>query len=323
MAMEIPAARQQQVFLLACLALTAMAAAVNAQTVTVGAGKQYSTIGGALSAAGPGTTIAIDAGTYREKLTVSKSGIKLMGTGGVATIVWGDTAASSGSTQESATVTVASSASGFTAVSIGFKNDAGPNKRGSTNQQGVALYVLADSTFYQCTMDGHQDTLFAHEGRQYYKGCWISGTVDFAFGAGTAFFEDCTMYAKKRVDSKYATYTAQQRTSASSRSGFVFLRGSLKCDAGVKAFLGRGWGQYARTIFIETSMDDCIRPEGWTTMKSFKTTDDTFFAEYNCTGPGSDRSQRVSWAKELTPEQAQTFSNRGAFLGGRRRRSRF
>ncbi|GBG59293.1 hypothetical protein CBR_g32306 [Chara braunii] len=283
--------------------------------VTVGPGGQFRKLQEALNRAAAGTRIVLLPGTYREKVRVSQKGIQLIGTPGKSIIVWGDSAGEAGGTDKSATFTVLGGASGFTATGVSFVNDHGPNKKGSSNQQAVALYVLADSSFYNCRIDGHQDTLFAHAGRQYYKSCWISGTVDFAFGAGTVFFEDCTLYAKKRVDSTYATYTAQQRNTANAPSGFVFLRGSIQCGLGVKGWLGRAWGTYARTIFIQTFMHDCIRPEGWTTMKSFKATSTTFFAEYQCTGPGSNRQGRVPWAKTLTPAQARFFSSKSNFIG--------
>ncbi|GBG79905.1 hypothetical protein CBR_g30170 [Chara braunii] len=284
-------------------------------TVTVGPGGQFSTVQAALNQAAPGSRIVILPGIYREKVTVRKAGITMVGVNYSSIIVWDDSAGSAGGTPESATVTVEESAAGFTAVGMTFKNDYGPNERGTNDQQAVALYVLADASIYNCTIDSWQDTLMAHAGRQYYKFCFIAGTVDFAFGAGTVFFEDCVLYAKNRTDSKYATYTAQQRTDPDDRSGFVFMRGHLQCGLNVKALLGRGWGKYARTIFIETLMEDCIRPEGWGVMKSVGATDTTFFAEYNCTGPGSDRSARVAWSRVLTPGEAAYFSNRTSVLG--------
>jgi parallel beta-helix repeat protein len=47
-------------------------------TLTVGSGKQYATIGAALTAASPGDTINVYPGTYNEQLTIAKSGIKLV-----------------------------------------------------------------------------------------------------------------------------------------------------------------------------------------------------------------------------------------------------
>ncbi|GBG76149.1 hypothetical protein CBR_g21897 [Chara braunii] len=272
-------------------------------------------LGQALNAASPGTRIIVKPGEYREKVVVTTPNIVLIGTPGQSVIVQSDSASDAGSTLLSATFTVKTKATGFVAMGMVFKNDFGPNS--NVGDQAVAAAIMADSSFYDCQFLGWQDTLYAKRGRQYYKDCYIDGSVDFAFGAATAQFVDCVLYAKRRGSLTIASYTAQQRLSSTDTNGYVFIGGHLKCDAGVRAFLGRAWGKFARTVFIKVAMDDCIDPLGWSSVGDSDMGASSFSAEYECTGPGADRSGRVSWSKVLTDAEAATFSS-PAFIGGPR-----
>ncbi|GBG76150.1 hypothetical protein CBR_g21898 [Chara braunii] len=269
----------------------------------------------ALNAASPGTRIIVKPGEYREKVVVTTPNIVLIGTPGQSVIVQGESSNSAGSTLLSATFTVKAKATGFVAMGMVFKNDYGRNDE--PGEQAVAAAVMADSSFYNCQFIGWQDTLYAKKGRQYYKDCYIEGSVDFAFGAATAQFVDCVLYAKRRGSLTIASYTAQQRLSSTDTNGYVFIGGQLKCDAGVRALLGRAWGKFARTVFIKVAMDNCIDPKGWSSVGDSNWGTTSFSAEYQCTGPGADRSGRVSWSKVLTDEEAAYFSS-PTFLGGSR-----
>lgn len=56
--------------------------------------------------------------------------------------------------------------------------------------QALAAMISGDKTsFYKCGFFGFQDTLWAVEGRQYYKHCTIQGAVDFIFGHAQSVFE--------------------------------------------------------------------------------------------------------------------------------------
>ncbi|KAJ6305954.1 hypothetical protein OIU78_021312 [Salix suchowensis] len=67
------------------------------------------------------------------------------------------------------TATVAVSGKGFIARDMTFRNTAGP-----VSHQAVALRVDSDqSAFYRCSMEGYQDTLYAHSLRQFYRECTL------------------------------------------------------------------------------------------------------------------------------------------------------
>ena len=68
--------------------------------------------------------------------------------------------------------------------------------------------------------------------------------------------------------------------------------------------LGRPWREHAKTVLLDCCIGVHIRPEGWDDWgkKSFPTTG--FYAEYGCTGPGSDVSARAAFSRSLTADEA-------------------
>lgn len=107
------------------------------------------------------------------------------------------------------TIFVAISGQGFMAKDIGFENSAGPLKK-----EAVALRVSAEMIAFQnCQIDGYQSTLMAHVGRQFYRDCTISGTIDFIFGDAVAVFQNCKIIARKpeEMQTQAITIAAQGR----------------------------------------------------------------------------------------------------------------
>ena len=55
--------------------------------------------------------------------------------------------------------------------------------------QAVALRISGDkAAFYDCTLNGFQDTVCDDKGRHFFKDCTIQGTVDFIFGSGKSLY---------------------------------------------------------------------------------------------------------------------------------------
>src|SRR5688500_7915686 len=142
----------------------------------------------------------------------------------------------------------------FHAENITFENSFG------TGSQAVAVLVEADrAVFNRCRFLGWQDTLYAKNGRQYYVDSYIEGHVDYIFGQGAAVFENCHIHSKG--DGYIA---APMRFAAAEPAGFLFIKSRLTSENTTKGiYLGRPWRDYGRTVFINTTMDADIRPEGW------------------------------------------------------------
>ncbi|KAM0837644.1 hypothetical protein ACQ4PT_061477 [Festuca glaucescens] len=254
-------------------------------------------------------------GTYKEKVLVpsTKPFITFLGnTKNPPIITWDDTAGTrvkDGTpvgTMGSASVAV--EADYFMASGIVFKNHAPLALPGAKGGQAVALRVFGTkAAFYDCTIDGGQDTLYDHKGLHYFKNCVIKGSVDFIFGFGRSLYTDCTIMS---VTKEIAVLTAQQRTKTISdavESGFSFVR--CKITGMGQIYLGRAWGDSSRVVYSFTDMGKEVVPvgwDGWNVEKPAKT--GVFYGEYKCTGPGAMSTQRIGWARVLNDLQARAFT---------------
>lgn len=172
--------------------------------------------------------------------------------------------------------------------------------------QAIALNVNANRVmFTNCSFLGFQDTLYTSgEGnKNYFKDCYIEGTTDFIFGDATALFENC------EVHNKSDSFATAASTAKDIDYGFVFKNCNLTADEYVsKAYLGRPWRPFAKTVFINCEIGKHILPEGWNNWSNQKAEKTSFYAEYNCTGEGSSIKKRVSWSHQLTKSQAKKYT---------------
>ena len=209
---------------------------------------------------------------------------------------------------------------GFLAMSMGFRNTAGPEKH-----QAVAIRVQSDrAIFLNCRMEGYQDTVYAQTHRQYYRGCVISGTIDFIFGDASAVFQNCLITVRKPLDNQQCIVTAQGRTNKRETTGIVLQNCRIVADtdlipkkAVVKSYLGRPWKEFSRTIVMESTIGDLIQPVGWMPWDGDFALSTLYYAEYNNKGPGAAVTGRVKWRgyKVIKQEEAMKYTV-GPFLQG-------
>ncbi|KAK1426051.1 hypothetical protein QVD17_14719 [Tagetes erecta] len=249
------------------------------------------------------TLIILDSGTYTEKVVVknTKSHLIIEGQGYDNTfIAWDDTASRSNGTFHSYSVGVF--ASNFIAYDISFKP-----RPGAVGGQAVALRIGGDqAAFYNCGFYGFQDTLHDDQGRHYFKNCFIQGSIDFIFGNATSLYQDCNLNLVARGGSGInGGIAAQRRESSNVKSGFSFV--NCRIEGTGKVFLGRAWGAYSTTVYINTFMSQVITPEGWGDYGDPSRQQTVFYGEHACSGPGSDFSSRVNYAKQLSEADAAPF----------------
>lgn len=261
---------------------------------------EFATVAEAVKAA-PGTKpfrILVTAGEWRERVTVDKAFVDLVGEGADKTVIVFNAVASDLGTNGKpigtfGTPTVTVKAPDFSARSLTISNDfdyvghlPGPvpdDKTGASGAQAVALAVQdeADRTYLQdVRLYGNQDTLYVNSGRSLFRRCRIEGSVDFIFGAGRAVFDGCTIVSLLRPKQEFNGFIAAPSTKVYQPYGLIFTDCRLEKQAGVAAHtvaLGRAWrrggtfpdGKYGdpeavgQTVYLNCWMDDHVVPEGW------------------------------------------------------------
>ncbi len=253
------------------------------------------------------TKIFIRKGTYKEKLVLatSKTNVTFVGEDRDRTILTYDDFASKKNRFGEEVGTTGSTSffvfgDGFRAENITFENSSGPVG------QAVAVRIDGDMvTFINCRFLGFQDTLYPHgeKSRQYYKNCYIEGTVDFIFGWSTAVFDRCTIVCK---DHGFVTAPS---TNEGTAFGFVFLDCKITGTAPESSFyLGRPWRPFGKSAFLRCDLGSMIKPEGWHNWVKPEAERTTFFAEYKNTGNGASIDKRVNWSHQLNEEEALLYT---------------
>uniref|UniRef100_A0A0D3AMY7 Pectinesterase n=1 Tax=Brassica oleracea var. oleracea TaxID=109376 RepID=A0A0D3AMY7_BRAOL len=242
----------------------------------------------------------------RANLVVAKDGSGQVNTVQAAVVdVAGRRKVTSGSSVKGGYTTYNSATAGieglhFIAKGLTFQNTAGPAKG-----QAVELRSSSDlSIFYKCSIEGYQDTLMVHSQRQFYRGCYIYGTVDFIFGNAAVVFQNCLILPRPPLKGQANVITAQGRADPFQNTGISIHNSRIQPAPDlkpvvrtVKTYMGRPWMKYSRTVVLKTHLDSAVSPLGWSpgTEGSVFGLDTLFCAEYKNTGPGSSTKWRVRW----------------------------
>ena len=171
-----------------------------------------------------------------------------------------------------------------TFINLTIKNTAlNPAKKG----QQVALGVYGDhNEFYSCKITSTTDTLFIgplpedlvkryidfipedermieHNLFTYFNKCFIQGNIDFIFGAGQAYFNNCQIDSVEDMHFKSSFVTAPAH-SLIDPFGFLFY----KCDftsktiTSSRVYLSRPWRDFGKTAFINCKYGNHINSKG-------------------------------------------------------------
>jgi len=268
----------------------------------------------------PRWTIRVKPGTYHERIYVQRERghMRIVGDDAATTIIQFNLHANIPGPDGKPigtfrTPTVQIDGDGMIWENLTLANTAGepgPRPPGTPVSQALALRADGDRLeFRKVRFLGWQDTILVNRGRHYFEDCYIEGSVDFIFGAATAWFERCHIHALKDG------YLTAASTPQGTPHGYVFSHCKITGGAGVKTYLGRPWRNFAKVVFLHTEMSANVRLEGWHNWNKADAEKTTFYAEFGSVGPGSSSANRVAWSHQLSAEQAATYTP-AAVLGG-------
>ncbi|MBI4902909.1 MAG: immunoglobulin domain-containing protein [Acidobacteria bacterium] len=166
----------------------------------------------------------------------------------------------------------------------------------------------------QVTLKSFQDTTFL-QGAALVADSYLEGDVDFMWGGGKVFFQNCELMAV----TSGGFYT--QLRNGQGQNGNAYVNCRLTAAEGVTGvYLSRtdpNSFPYAQVILIDCFLGPHIHPAGWVLNNATRAPNVQFY-EYNSTnfdGTPVDVSQRLADSRQLTEAEAAQWRDPGAFLG--------
>ncbi|KAH9304549.1 hypothetical protein KI387_008953, partial [Taxus chinensis] len=157
------------------------------------------------------------------------------------------------------------------------------NTAGAAKHQAVAIHAGSDlSALYRCIFKAYQDTLYVHSLHQFYRECDVYDIVDFIFRNVTVFLQNNNLYARKPLENQKIMYTAQGRHDPIRTPTSPFKTAGL-------------WKEYSHTVFMQSFLDDLIKPTEWLQWNETFTLSTLYYGEYMNRGPGAGTINQVKW----------------------------
>jgi pectin methylesterase-like acyl-CoA thioesterase len=160
-----------------------------------------------------------------------------------------------------------------------------------------------------------QDTLL-FSGQVYLKNCYVEGNVDFVWGTGTAYFDECEIKTVGRQG------VVVQARNGNSGYGYVFVDSRITSDPGLgNSTLARiDVSAYpaSHVAYIDCTLGSHITAAGWTITGGTPGTQLRFW-EYrsrDLSGNLIDTSRRSAGSKQLSEAEAAGMRDKASVLGG-------
>ena len=211
-------------------------------------------------------------------------------------------------------------ASDFTLTNITLHNITPEGGSQAEALRGNGQRIVLDHV----TLKSRQDTLML-QGIAYVTHSYIEGDVDFMWGRGTVFFNECELRALSRTITSAADYHTQIR-NVQTVNGNVYHRCRLTPDpAGAanpnyRAYLARidpNVFPFSQLVYIDCAMGPHVLPVGWL-LNNATTAPSVQFWEAGSTdlqGQPLDVSGRAPFSRQLTAPEVALWSNPEFVLG--------
>ncbi|MCD8203406.1 MAG: pectinesterase family protein [Prevotella sp.] len=157
-------------------------------------------------------------------------------------------------------------ATNFYAENISFENEYGVTQE--AGPQALALYTNNDrACLYNCKLRSYQDTYLSSTNgitdRHYFKNCFIEGAVDFIYGGGDVYFDECTL----NIMRESGGYIVAPSHKEGTKWGYVFDHNTITAPTTppslTSVWLGRPWHYACKTVFLYTTAEVTIPAAGW------------------------------------------------------------
>lgn len=183
--------------------------------------------------------------------------------------------------------------------------------QGGSQAEAIILNGALDAHAILTDVDlvSFQDTLQIN-GQAYINNCYLEGDVDFMWGKGPCFFENCEAKALRS-----GAYYTQIRNPATNH-GYIYKDCTFEGASGVTGnFLSRiapARFPASEVVLLNCALTDAVGVVGWKLDQSTEAPD-VHFWEYNSHDPAGqpvDTSKRLSISKQLTkPADDQMINN--------------
>jgi hypothetical protein len=298
---------------------TAAAAPSNLADVSValdGSGALCS-LQGALDALPSGgsaaSTITLAPGNYHEVVYFkNKNNVTLHGQDRTGTVILGTNNNNMNPSTKTRALVGGDNAQGLVIENLTIEN---LTPQGGSQAEALRLEGCTHCTVRDANIESLQDTLL-WSGTLYAKNCFVAGNVDFIWGTGAAYFDQCEI---KTVGK--AGYVVQARNSASGY-GYVFVDSKITSDPNITgAVLARiDVSAYpgSHVAYVNCAIGSHISRAGWLVTGGSPTSSLRFW-EYQSTdldGNPLDVSGRLAGSTQISASEAATMRDPSQVLGG-------